>query len=113
MAEQILTVIEDIPVGETRDDSFTPAAGKKLIVKEFTASVPPGDSVTARLIWKYEHLTETEDTKWNIRSSASMPFRIEIPASDVDGVRKMGLLLESNEVDTPQAVSAIVRVEVI
>lgn len=112
MAEVILKVCQDLSIGAEGKASVTPANGAKVIIKEFIADLPTGNTIAAKLIWKFEHVSEPEEVLWVIRAGrSSMPDTIEI--TNANGVRKLGLSIENNSTVAPQAVAGYVRVEII
>lgn len=72
---------------------ITPVADKDIIIESFFAEVPELAGAVACLVWKYNHDTETAVNIWAITSSGKIPFKHFIPKSEVDGVRKLAIVL--------------------
>lgn len=102
-----LKIVSDIPVSSTDKDSFVPASGKRVAIKEFSADIPGSVDVVVRLIWDFEGAAE--ETIWNIRRTGKMPRSCEISSTNTDGIKKLGIIVENNDPTSPQAVSVILR----
>jgi len=102
MSVTTLKIAAEIAVGSDSTASFTPAAGEEVAIKTFFAEIPDSIDMTAKLIWKFEHGSEAEEVIWIIRRSGAMPFEHIIEGSNVDGIRKLGILIENNEATSPQ-----------
>ena len=81
-------------------DVVTPTSGKRVLITKFVADAAFSQSVVCKLVWKYNHATETAVTIWTIKGQSQMPFQHQIDASDVDGVRKLAVVCDNGLNDT-------------
>lgn len=75
--------------------AITPRADKSIIILDFIGEAAFNGKAVVRLVWKYNHLSETEENIWIINGAGKMLHKKIIPASDVDGIRKLALVLNN------------------
>lgn len=75
--------------------AITPDFNKSIIILDFMGEAAFNGMAVVRLVWKYNHISETEENIWIINGAGKMLHKKVIPASDVDGIRKLALVLNN------------------
>jgi hypothetical protein len=73
---------------------YTPVAGKKVNIRAFICGGELSSLVSAKLVWK-SGLTQ-EQAIWTASPGTEMPFVHIVPYAEIDGVNKLGIILENN-----------------
>jgi len=71
---------------------FTPAAGKNILIFNFSGSGSYSVNSVIKLIWDFGG---SEQLIWTIKGERPMPFKHLIPGASVDGIKKLALSLEN------------------
>lgn len=104
--------VSDIVLGSREKyQSYTPSQGKKIVVKFFGAEGFYDRNSMCKLIWKFNHESESEEILWAIRGTGIMPRELIIPPSDVDGVRQLAVTCDNADL-TSVIMSAWARIKV-
>ena len=90
-----LKVVKKVAGGTRECDTFVPPAGKILHLLSFHGEGAFDPNCTVKLIWIFDHATETEDALWTIKGSSRLPESYSPMRSDANGVRKIGLCLDN------------------
>ncbi len=90
-----LLIASPVPTVGQVVTEYTPVADKDLVLSEFFAEVPTDSLATVCLIWNYNHATEPQEIIWIITTSGKMPFKYLVPAANVDGTRKLAVVLDN------------------
>lgn len=108
--EQIdLKLSEEVGSLQESVSEYAPDSGKTVRVAKFIGDAQRQESVV-KLIWKYG--AQDEQLIWTVSSSGDqMPFVYSPPELEVDGVNKLALVLENNELSA-QYMSGYALVEV-
>lgn len=92
----LLELSEDVTSVAPNNEIFleiTPISGKDVIIHSFAGEAAFDANAAVRVVWKYNHATEAEENIWTIKGSAKMAHKKIIDKADVDGVRKIALVL--------------------
>lgn len=73
---------------------FAPAQGKAVKISKFVAEGAFSENAVVKLIWDFEGAGETPI--WTIKGSSEMPFIHTIPKKDVNGTKKLAVVLENS-----------------
>ena len=76
--------------------SYVPPEGSSVVISEFSAEAAYDRDIEVAIIWDFEG--EDEDFLWTVKGSGSLKQRIEIPAEEVDGVKKLALILDNGTI---------------
>ena len=94
-----LKIAKEIATQTAEDDGndYAPASGKHLYINCFHGSAAFTQNSVVKLVWKYDHATESEEILWAVKGEGCMPFIAEIPATDTDGIRKLAVVCDNGE----------------
>lgn len=87
---------------------IVPEEGKDIWVKYFSGTSQKQESII-KIVWDFEGAGES--ILWAVKSGEDFKHRIDIPKSEVDGVKKIALVLENNELSS-QYMSGYVLLEI-
>lgn len=90
-----LRVAEEITNGEYVAATYTPANGKEIHIHEFRGDAAFTKNSVVKLVWKYNHATESEEIIWSTKGSQSVTDLTEI--TDADGTRKIAVVCDNGE----------------
>ena len=96
MSSNLLELSESVPFDPPNNEVFveiTPTANKDIIIYSFIGEGAFDANAAVRLVWKYNHATEAEENIWTIKGSSRMANKKIIDKSEVDGIRKIALVL--------------------
>jgi len=92
-----LRVSEEIPGSTDSFEEYIPTPGKEILIRLFHGSAAFTQNSYVAVIWKFMHATETEEIIWSLKGEGKMPFKHTIPASEVDGIRKLAVVCSNGE----------------
>lgn len=106
-----LMISDEIPASSEEFVEMTPESGRVVKIKKFETSGAYNQNLVARLVWKINHASEEEVVLWTSKGDQVIEPSIRIDSSEVDGVRKLGLVLENSLLVGSVYLSAHVFVE--
>jgi hypothetical protein len=77
---------------------LVPANGKKVRIRTFNSGGEDSALVSIRLYWKYGQAGEV--LIWSLSPGDQIPFVYDVPDGDVDGVNKIGLVIDNENVSS-------------
>lgn len=88
---------------------YVPALGKKVTINSFVTGGELSELVTSKIYWKYGQAGET--LIWSMGNGNVMPFNHFIPASEINGTNKIGVVIDnSNSSAREMAVFVLLQV---
>ena len=105
MARHTLKCSSLVPASTDVAEVYTPTGDDQVFIELFAGDACSAQDTTVRLIWNYDHATEPEEIIWIINSTTKMPFKFEIPHTEIDGVRKLAIIT-TNGTTTDRFMSA-------
>lgn len=109
---QELTISKNVSANTEEYSTYTPPAGSTVVIKNFTAESPFNRATVCKVIWKFNHGSESEEILWSIRGNGISPKYITIPSSDTDGTRELAITCDNGE-DYSIIMAAFATIEVI
>ena len=95
--EVLLSVISGVSVVIYKPDKLESRGDRRRCFQSLLGAHFPWEhdveNAVVKLIWKWNHATESEVIIWSVKGDAAMPFSYEI--DDADGVRKLAVCLEN------------------
>ena len=93
-----LRVSEEIAASSTVADTYTPLTSVlELWVCKAEGEAPGTPNSVVKVVWKWNHATESEVIIWPTKHSGKMSDEVEIPSAEIDGVRKLAIVCENGE----------------
>ncbi len=90
-----LKVSEEVTSGNTVADEITPANGAEVWVLSGQIAAAYSSNSVCKVVWKYNHVTETEEILWSSKGDALLSDPIEI--TNADGTRKLAVVAENGD----------------
>jgi hypothetical protein len=88
-----LKISKEVAASTADAETHTPAAGKKVSIRQFVGSAAFVVNCVVRLVWKYGVAGET--IFWTINGDSKMPYALYLPDAEVDGVNKLAIVLDN------------------
>jgi hypothetical protein len=108
MSSVELVISKSVAAMSSEGVERVPGSGSKVKIRVFTSGGESSAQVSVRIYWKYGQ--DGESLIWSMAPGDQMPFVHEIPEGEVDGVNKIGLVLD-NVNDSSRYMSGYVRIE--
>jgi hypothetical protein len=98
MASTELVISENLTALSDNAVEHTPTADKKVQVRIFSSGGESSALVSIRLYWKYGQAGET--LIWVLAPDGTMPFVHAIPDDEVNGINKIGLVIDNGNLSS-------------
>jgi len=93
---KLLIICSEVAAGTTDAETYTPSSSvTSLEITSFVGEAAFSPNSVVKLVWKWDHATETEVLIWSTKGSSQKDLSYEI--TDCDGVRKLAVVLENGE----------------